>query len=330
VTQPSRVGGTARRYGLLRYLARRSATSAVLFVLLSVFVYVGVALLPGDPVSMRLGPTAAPAQVAQLRHRYGLDRPLAVQYADWFGHAVRGDLGTSMVSGRPVAELLTERLGNSAVLAGLTLSLVVPLSLGLGGWAALRRGTRLDRGIQFGTIVLVAVPEYVLAGLLVVVAGVWLRVLPAVSLVPSGDSPLAHPDLLVLPVLSLLLLSLGYATRVIRASAAAALRAPHVVSAELGGVSRAVVLRRAVLPGVLPVAVQIWSMLGVGLIGGAVLVERVYGYPGVGEEVVSAVQSGDLPVAQAMALLLGGAMLVALLLADVAVVLLTPRLRTTV
>ena len=320
--------GERRR--LLGYAGRRLGTSAVLLVLLSAFVYVGVALLPGDPVTARLGTQAPAADVAAARARLGLDRPLPARYADWSARLLRGDLGTSLVSGRPVRALLTERLGNSVLLAALTLALVVPLSLALGVWAGLHRDGRADRALLLGTVALVAVPEYIVAGLLVVVVAISLHLLPAVSLVPAGDSPVQHPDMLVLPVTSLLLLSLAYAVRVIRASTAAALRAPHVDSARLNGASDRLLLRRAVLPAVLPVAVQIWALLSVGLVGGAVLIERVYGYPGIGEELVSSVQTGDLPVAQALAMLLGGAMLVALLVADLAVVLLTPRLRTTV
>lgn len=315
---------------LLAFAGRRLGTSAVLLVLLSGFVFVGVELLPGDPVTARLGPTAPAADVAVARQRLGLDRPLPERYADWAGGLLRGDLGTSLTSGRPVRALLAERLGNSVLLAVVTVALVVPLSLAIGVWAGVHRGGRADRALQLGTVALVAVPEYVVAGLLVVVVSVTLGLLPAVSLVPAGDSPLSHPDVLVLPVLSLLLLSLAYAVRVIRASTAAGLRAPHVAAARLNGTADGPVLRRAVLPAVLPVAVQIWALLAVGLVGGAVLIERVYGYPGIGETLVSAVQTGDLPVAQALAMLLGGAMLVALLLADLTVVLLTPRLRTTV
>jgi peptide/nickel transport system permease protein len=316
------------RRGLGHYVARRIGTSALLLVLLSLFVFVGAALLPGDPVTARLGPTASPDQIAQAQARLGLGRPVVDRYLDWAGGLLHGDLGTSLLSGQQVGPLVAERLGNSVVLAVITLLLVVPLSMAIGGWAGVKRGSRIDRGVLFGTVMLVAVPEYILAGLLVLVFAISLEWVPAVSLVPAGDSPLQHPDVLVLPVASLLLLSLAYSVRVIRASTAAALRAPHVTSARLNGVGFAVVLRRAVLPAVLPVAVQIWSILGVGLVGGTVLVERVYGYPGVGEQLVASVQTGDLPVIQALAMVLGAAMLIALLVADIAVVLLTPKLRT--
>jgi peptide/nickel transport system permease protein len=314
--------------GLLRYVLRRLAVGALLLAMLSALVFAGVDALPGDPATARLAPTATPEQTAVARQRLGLDRPLPVRYADWAGGLVRGDFGESLLSGRPVAEMLAERLGNSALLAGLTVLLVVPLSLLLGLWAGLRRGGRVDRAVTVGSVLLVALPEYVVAALLVLLVAVWLGWLPAVSVVPVGSSPLTAPAALVLPVLSLLLLSLAYAVRLVRAAAAAAAQSPHVLAARLNGAGGWEVVRRGVLPAVLAGAVQVWCMLAVGLVGGAVLVEQVFGYPGVGEVLVMSVRAGDLPVAQALAMLLGGAMVAAMVAADVAVVLLTPRLRT--
>ncbi|MET9971667.1 ABC transporter permease subunit, partial [Streptomyces sp. NPDC006356] len=151
---------------------------------------------------------------------------------------------------------------------------------------------------------------------------------PAVSLIPAGHSPLQHPRMLVMPVLSLLLVAAAYATRVIRACAVTVLAGPQVEFLRLTGVRERTILRTAVVPAVLPVAVQVWLVTGVGLVGGAVLVEKVYGYPGIGELLVTAVLGGDLPVVQGLVVVLGAAMLLALVLADLAVVLLTPRLRT--
>jgi peptide/nickel transport system permease protein len=304
-------------------LLTRLATGALLLALLSLLVYVGVELLPGDPVLTRLGPTASPARVEEARHQLGLDRPVLVRYGEWVGGLARGDLGTS-ATGKPVTTMLADRVGNSALLAGISLVLLVPVSLSLGLLAASHGG----RAVSAGALLLVSVPEFAIAGGLVALFAVTLRWLPAVSLIPAGSSPLAHPEALVLPVVSLLAVGLSYAIRAIRAAATAAIRAPHVEFLRLSGVPSSTVLRTAVLPAVLPIAVQVWLVTGVSLVGGGVLVEKVFGYPGIGELLATSVQSGDLPVVQALVLLLGGAMLLALALADVAVVLLTPRLRT--
>ncbi|MFI9324520.1 ABC transporter permease [Kitasatospora aureofaciens] len=314
---------------LLRYLAGRLATSALVLVLLSLVVFVGVDLLPGDPVAARLGTTATPERIAEVRAHLGLDQPVLQRYADWAAGLLRGDLGSSE-SGRPVGAMLGDRVGNSALLAGLAMLLLVPVSLALGLLAAVRHGRATDRVITTASLLLVSVPEFVVAGVLVVLFAVGWRLLPAVSLIPAGSGPLEYPRALVLPVLSLFLVGFAYSLRVIRGAATAALRSPHVEFLQLSGVPDMTVLRVAVLPAVVPVAVQAWLVTGVGLIGGAVLVERVYGYPGVGELLVTSVQTADLPVVQALALILGGAMLVALALADLAVRLATPRLRTAV
>ncbi|GAA4004586.1 ABC transporter permease [Allokutzneria multivorans] len=303
-------------------MIRRLATGAVLLALLSFLVFVGVELLPGDPVTTRLGPTATPERVEAARHQLGLDRPVLVRYGEWVSGLVQGDLGRS-ATGKPVSEMLSDRVGNSVLLAGISLVLLVPLSLGLGLLAATRRS------VSAGALVLASIPEFVLAVGLVLLFAITLRWFPAVSLIPAGSSPLAYPSALVLPVLSLLALGMSYAIRVIRSTASTALRSPHVEFMRLNGVPSRTVFRTAVVPAVLPVAVQVWLVTGVSLIGGGVLVEKVFGYPGIGELLVVSVQSGDLPVVQALTLILGGAMVLALLFADVAIRLLTPRLRTT-
>ncbi|WP_236725287.1 ABC transporter permease [Amycolatopsis orientalis] len=308
-------------------LARKLVTRLGMLVALSILVFAGVDLLPGDPVTSRLGISATPEQAAALRARLGLDRPLPVRYADWVSGLFGGNLGTS-VSGRPVTELLSDRVGNSALLAGLAVLLLAPLSLGLGLWAAWRRGRAVDKTISAGSLLLVSVPEFVVAGGLVLLFAVTLRWFPAVSLLPAGASPLAYPEVLVLPVASLVLAGSAYAVRVIRGAAAQTLSGPQAEFLRLNGVRWPVLARRLVVPAVLPVAVQVWLVTGVALVGGAVLVEKVFGYPGIGELLVSSVQTGDLPVVQAVVLVLGALMLLALLLADFAVVLLTPRLRT--
>lgn len=315
---------------LSRQLARRLGVSLLLLVLLSLVAFVGVDLLPGDPVTAHLGATATPERVEQARERLGLDRSVVDRYLEWAGGLLSGDLGES-ATGRRVGDMLSDRVGNSVLLTGLVVLLLVPLSLLLGVLAAGRSGRAgrtIDRTVSTGALLLVSVPEFVVASALVVLFAVLLPVLPAVSLIPADATPLDHPEMLVLPVLSLLLVGLAYAVRVIRGTAVATMGSPVVESLRLNGVRDATILRRAVVPAVLPAAVQVWAVTAVGLLGGAVLVERVYGYPGLGEVLVSAVRIGDLPVVQALVLILGAVTLVALVLADFAAALLTPRRRT--
>ncbi|GAA2785467.1 ABC transporter permease [Crossiella cryophila] len=313
----------------LALVLRRTALSGGLLVLLTVVVYVGVDLLPGDPVTARLGPNTSPARIAEIRDHLGLDRPVLTRYTEWAWGLLHGDLGHA-ANHRPVTEVLSDRIGNSLLLAVLAVLLLAPLSVFFGVLAAWHRGRATDRIVSSAALTLVSLPEFVVAGALVVVFATGLGWLPALSFVPAGVSPLAQPAVLVLPVLSLLLVGLAYAVRVIRACAVATLRSPQVEFLTLNGTPPLTIALRAVVPSVLPVAVQVWLISASGFVGGAVLVEQVFGYPGVGELLVTSVRSGDLPVVQALVVVLGGGMLLALVLADLAAVLLTPRLRTAV
>ncbi|MEU6479096.1 ABC transporter permease [Streptomyces sp. NPDC047017] len=301
---------------LVRYVTGRLVTAVALLAALSSVVYAGVDLLPGDPATARLGVNATPDQVAVARQRLGLDEPLAHRYLKWADGLLHGNLGTS-ANGTPVAGMLSGRLENTAVLAGLTVLLLIPLSLVLGLVLGRRAERRADRAGSALLLLTTAVPEFVVAAMLALVVGAQLRWLPATSLVPAGDSPLTHPDVLVLPVLSLLWVSLAYATRVIRAQTLVASRAPHVEAMRLNGIPERTVLYHGVLPAVLPSAAQIWLITSAGLLGGTVLVEAVFGYPGIGQVLVSSVSTGDLPVVQALAVLMGALTLLATIAADV-------------
>ncbi|MFD8939211.1 hypothetical protein ACFV0R_28840 [Streptomyces sp. NPDC059578] len=170
----------------------------------------GVDLLPGDPATARLGPGSTPEQAEQARERLGLEQPLGQRYLEWAGGLLHGDLGTS-AGGAPVTELLAGRLGNTAVVAGLTVLFLVPGSLALGVALGRRAGGRVDGAGSAALLLTVAVPEFVVASVLALVVAGQLGWLPAASLVPAGEHPLAHPEVLVLPVLSLLVVSLAYA-----------------------------------------------------------------------------------------------------------------------
>ncbi|MBB3037027.1 ABC transporter permease [Hoyosella altamirensis] len=312
---------------IYRLLLRRAALNLLLLALLSVVVFAGGHALPGDPVVARLGPTASPDQIDAARAALGLDQPALTRYGEWAFGLMQGQWGHS-ITGTPVADMLAERMGNSLLLAGLAMVFLVPASLVLGVLAARYRNSGTDRGISATALVLVSIPEFLTAtGLIAVFAIAW-PLFPAVSLIPAGSSPLQHPAALVLPVATLFLVGLAYATRVIRANSVAAYQSRSVEYMRLTGAREKRILRTAVLPAVLPTAIQVWLLTGVALVGGAVLVERVFSYPGIGDTLVQATVTGDLPVVQALTLLLAAVMLAALTLGDIAVLLMTPRLRT--
>ncbi|MCW4354051.1 ABC transporter permease [Hoyosella sp. YIM 151337] len=308
-------------------LLRRAALNLGLLAMLSIAVFAGVHALPGDPVVARLGPTASAEQIDAARSALGLDQPVLVRYGEWAYGLAQGNLGHS-ITGTAVTDIIADRIGNSLLLAGLAMLLLMPTSLALGVLAARHRNSGADRGISASALVLVSLPEFLIAtGLIVVFAIAW-PLFPPVSLIPAGSSPMQHPAALVLPVATLFLVGLAYATRVIRGNSVAAYQSRSVEYMRLCGAREWRILRSGVLPAVLPTAIQVWLLTGVALVGGAVLVERVFSYPGVGDTLVHATVTGDLPVVQGLTLILAAVMLAALTLGDIAVVLMTPRLRT--
>ncbi|MEU8553165.1 ABC transporter permease [Streptomyces anthocyanicus] len=309
---------------LLAFAARRLAGAVVLLVLLSAAVFAATAVLPGDAVSAVAGVDASETQRAEVRAELGLDRPAVQRYADWAAGAVRGDLGRGFVGERPVADVLATRLPNSLLLAGLTLAVTAPLATLLGLWTGLRGGVA-DRVVSTSAEILAAVPEFVVAALLVAVLAVWLEVLPRVSVIPLGGTPLDVPDALVLPVLTLSAVGLAVATRLLRASVADTAARPYCEAARLNGVRGVRLAVRHILPNAAGPAVQALTLTTGALVGSAVVVENVFDYPGIGRELQLAVAARDVPMVQGIATALVAVMLAVLLLGDVCARLLGAR-----
>jgi peptide/nickel transport system permease protein len=311
------------------WLARRALLALVTLVLVSVVVFAATQALPGDAAHSILGPDATPARVAALRDRLGLDRPLAEQYAHWLGGSVQGDFGRSIVSDERVSSLLAAPLLNSAVLVLLAALIVIPLVFVVASLAGLRPGGVVDRSIELGSLVFVGIPEFVIGLVLVTLFAttVW-KILPAVALIPPGDSPLSHPAEMVLPVCTLVLVCIPYLARLLGAAMADALDSPYAELARLRGVPEHRVIVRHVLPNALVPAIQGAALTLAYLAGGIVVVEYLFGYPGLGSALVDAVSTRDLPTVQAVALILAAFYVVVNLAADVLTHTVSPRLRT--
>ncbi|MFD7689094.1 ABC transporter permease [Streptomyces sp. NPDC059781] len=292
---------------------RPAGRAAALAVAATAVVFAATELLPGDAGELRTAGRASAEDVAAARERLGLDRPAAVRYLDWLYGMVRGDLGRSLAGGRPVAALFAERLPATAVLVAVALAVTVLLT------ATALTVTYL-RGGRGGTAAtgLAAVPQPVYAAVLGAVLAGLLGWLPPVSLLPPGGSPLADPRLLVLPALTLALPSAAFATALLRGVLADTLRRPHVADARLRGLPAPLVLHRHVLPFLSAPALQVTALLSGGLVAGTALVETLFGYPGTGQLLVSAVAVRDVPVIQAAALLPAVVLLLGMLLADLA------------
>ncbi|RKT17044.1 peptide/nickel transport system permease protein [Streptomyces sp. 1114.5] len=294
----------------------------------SVILFAGSAVLPGDAASSSLGASATPDEVARVRAEYGLDRPLPTQFLSWIGRAVRGDLGHSLYDRKPVLEVVTEPFLDTALLVGITVVVTLVAATALGLACGLRPGGRLDRVLSGAAVAVVSVPQFVIAVLLVLGLGTGLGLLPAVSLVPFGGTPLDRPEILVLPVLSLSFFAAAWASRIVRAAVVDANAAPYVEAARLAGLPERRVLWRHLLPATVAPCAQTFAWLVAALFGGTAVVERVFNYPGLSETMVGAVRHHDTPVLEGVGLLLAGVTVVCLLLADALAVLATPRLRS--
>ncbi len=318
-----------RRHPLLAYAARRTGITIVLLVLVSILIFAATAILPGNAAAQILGHSGATAaERAALSRQLGLDRPLLTQYGTWVGGVLHGNLGTSLASRLPVTSFIAARLGNSVMLALAAIVLMLPLALGLGTIAGIRRGRASDHAIASISLGLIALPEFVSGTILAVLFGVTLAWFPPTSIIPSGANPLSDPKLLVLPSLTLCLAGSAYIIRMLRAGVAEEMAGDYVQAARLNGIpERRIVLRHALRNAMGP-TVQVVALTVQWLVGGIVVVETVFSYPGLGQGLVQAVTARDIPVVQSLTLLIAAFYLMVNLAADILVILLVPKLRT--
>lgn len=316
--------------GWARWLARRLGLALVTLGLVSVVVFWATSAL-GDPVRAILGKDfeVSPDRVASIRKALNLDLPLYERYLLWLGDLLRGDPGNSVVNGLPVAGLIGDRVANSAFLVLQVAVIMVPLSIGLAIAAARRRGGVLDNGIQVTALALAGIPEFVTGILLVALLSTSVfRLLPAVTVLPIGGRPWDAPASMVLPVLTLVLAIVPYLTRILRSNLGEVLDSDYVELARLKGVPERLVLWRHALPNTVVPTIQVTALQLAWLLGGVVLIEYLFNYPGIGALLVDAVRSADFPVVQALAMIIAGGYVVVNLVADLLSILFTPRART--
>ncbi|MFP5071341.1 ABC transporter permease [Pseudonocardia nantongensis] len=314
---------------LTRMIAKRLLISVLVLLVVSLLVFGATLLLPGDPARAILGQQATPERVAALTEQLRLDRPVWERYLSWLGGVFTGDLGFSAATGGPVSELLGGRIAASGLLLVLTAVISTPIALALGAWAATRRGTRTDSAVSGASLVLAALPEFVIGVLLVVLlATSVLQILPSVTIARPGEPVWARPEQLVLPVVTLALVVIPYVVRMARATLSEALDAGFVEMARLKGLpERTVLLRHAVPHTIGPVA-QVIAMQLAWLAGGVVVVEFLFRYPGIGQALIDAVANRDVQVVQAITMIIAAFYVLVNLAADVAGMLADPRIRT--
>jgi peptide/nickel transport system permease protein len=312
---------------MARFLLRRFGLALITLFFLSVLVFAASQLLPGDIGRNVLGPFASAHDVQQLDHQLGVDRPLYVQYLDWISKLVRGDLGRSLEYQVPVASLLGPSLVNSLKLAAVAFALVVPLSIVGGVYAALRRGRLPDRVITLTGLSLTAVPEFISAIVLILIFGVWLKLLPVSAAFPEDADFFTQLDHLLLPGMALVMVLFGYIARMARTGTIDAIESDYTRTAYLKGLDTPTVIRRHILRNsLLPTIAVIATQMGY-LIGGLVVIEKLFNYNGIGQRIYTAAQNKDFLMLQSGVLVIGLVYLTATLIADILYSLLNPRIR---
>src|SRR5579859_505044 len=297
--------------------------------MVSLVVFAATQALPGDPARAIIGRSATPQSLAALRRHLHLNRPVIDQYLSWIGGLLHGSLGMSLSANEPVTKLLAPRLVNSSVLVAISAIVSIPLSIAIGSWAAFRREKIFDTLSTNLLLALAAIPEFVVAVVLVILLATTVsQALPAVSIIPPGSRPWDYPSALVLPVLTLVIAVAPYVARIMRASMIEVLESDYVEMARLKGMPERTVLVRHALPNALGPVFQVIALNLAYLAGGIVVVEYVFQYTGVGGALQQAVVNHDLPVVQALAVLIAAVYVILNLLADVATILVTPRLRS--
>jgi peptide/nickel transport system permease protein len=314
---------------MTRLIVKRLLVSLAVLWLVTLLVFVATLLLPGDPARAILGQQATPERIAALQHQLHLDEPVWLRYLDWLGGLFTGDLGTSTSTQGPVTALLGDRVSASLVLLVIAAVIATPLGLALGTWSALRRGRATDQAISGISLVIAALPEFVIGlALIVLFATTVFKVLPSVTLTPPGEAVWRQPSQLVLPVITLVLVVMPYITRMMRGTMNEVLDSGYVEMARLKGLRERTVLVRHALPHAVGPVAQVVALQLAWLAGGVVVVEFLFRYPGIGQALIDAVGKRDVAVVQAITLIIAAVYIVVNLIADVVGILADPKLRT--
>jgi peptide/nickel transport system permease protein len=317
------------RWPLARFIGRRVALGFVTLLLVSIVVFGATQVLPGNAATAILGKTATPARLLAVERQLHLNDSIPAQYWHWFSNIVKGDAGISLASQEPVTTLLSTRIENSAFLVLVSGLIAIPLSLAVGTLAAVRRDRPIDHVIGISTLVLAALPEFVIGILLVLLfATTVFQWLPSVSLLAPNQPAWQDPRVVVLPVATLVLAVMPYISRIMRGSMVEVLESEYVQMARLNGLRGRIVILRHAIPNAIVPAVQVTGLQLAWMAGGIVLVEYVFSYPGTGSALIDAVSNRDITVIQAITLLIAAFYVALNLTADLISIVLTPRLRT--
>ncbi len=308
-------------------LLKRVGVGLLTLFVVSILVFIGTEILPGDVAEVMLGQTATPESLAALRTQLNLDQPAWLRYFGWLADLANGDLGSSMTGSTTIETLIKDRFANTMLLAGVVSIVAIPISLMIGITAAMYAGSAIDRTVTTGSLCAVSVPEFFTATILVMVFSIQLKLLPSIARPTPYMSFFEILRTLTLPVLTL---SFAIAAQMIRMTRAAVLNVLDAAYIEMGilkGVPRKqIILKHALLNAISPI-VNVIALNLAYLVSGVVIVETVFAYPGLAKLMVEGVQTRDMPLVQACAIIFGSIYVVLMMLADLASFLSNPRLR---
>ena len=311
---------------ILRMLAQRLSLGLLTLFVVSLIIFLGVSLLPGDAAQAMLGQFATPETVAALRERMGLDQPGYIRYFTWLGGILQGDFGVSISNNREIADLLGGRFANTLFLAVMAAVISVPIALALGITAALYRNSLYDRAVNIVTLSSISTPEFFVAYILILIFSVNLGWFPSLANVGPDTDFLRRVYVCILPALTLTLVVVAHMMRMTRAAIINLLAQPYIEMAALKGVARRRIIIRHALPNAWAPIINVIVINLAYLIVGVVIVEVVFVYPGLGQLLVDSVQRRDLPVVQACSLVFAATYVLLNLSADILSILTNPRL----
>lgn len=315
--------------GLLLFVVGRIFAGVPIIIALSILVFLATQALPGDAAVAYLANTATPERLALIRAELNLDDPLWLQYFNWASDAARFDFGMTLTGETSVNEILNERIKNTLILMASAGIVAMPLSIAIGVYAGVRRGKLFDSASSLITLILASLPEFVVAIFVVfLLATNVFQIFPAISFLDPGTLAWSDPMSLALPTLTLVLAVTPYVSRIMRGSMIEVMESEYIQMARLKGLSERTVILRHALPNAIAPTIQVIALQLAWLAGGVVVVEAVFAYPGIGTVMIESVKGRDLPIVQAITLMIAALYVVLNILADIGTILSTPRLRT--
>lgn len=312
---------------MLRFFVARLTLIAVTLLVVSVAIFAIVAALPGDAAHAKLGQGATAASLKLVRAEMGLDKPHHERYMIWIGGVLQGDFGSSLLSGEPLSKTLPRRIKHSLYLAVFALMLGIPAAIIAGIYAGVRPNSLLDRIVSMTSLVGLSMPEFVTGVLLMYVFSSTFHLLPSASIILPGTSPLTRPEILIMPALTLTGVLFAYIMRMTRANVMEVMETNYVRTAILKGLPMRRVIIRHVLPNAMLPTITVIAMNFGWMLGGLIIVENVFAYPGLGQLLLRSITTRDVVMLESLALIVAATYALSNLVADLAYAAIDPRIR---